>query len=237
MTQSISPHDLTTTMPAATPPLPPPSAAPVGFGVFDLTPPLLRALAEEGYTDPTPIQSQAIPHLLAGRDVLGCAQTGTGKTAAFALPILHRLARTTRPKKRGPRAWCWRPPASWRCRSAESFPTYGRHLSLSTTVVFGGVGQGPQVEALRAAASTSSWPPPGRLLDLMGAGTRPLRDVETLVLDEADRMLDMGFIDPIRRIIAVLPRAPPDPDVLGHHAGATSPSWPIRSCVNPARSR
>ena len=184
-----------------------PVSAPIAsFDSLGLIDPLRRAVSGAGYETPTPIQSKAIPHLLAGRDVLGCAQTGTGKTAAFALPILDRLARTKRAtEKRGPRALVLAPTRELALQIAESFQTYGRHLSISTAVVFGGVGQGPQVEAFRRNTDVIV-ATPGRLIDLMGQGYAKFEALETLVLDEADRMLDMGFIDPIRRIIAVLPR-------------------------------
>ena len=176
------------------------------FDSLGLIDPVRRAVLGAGYEAPTPIQNQAIPHLLAGRDVLGCAQTGTGKTAAFALPILDRLARTRRePGRRGPRALVLAPTRELALQIAESFRGYGRHLSIGVAVVFGGVGQGPQVEALRRDTDVVV-ATPGRLLDLMGQGHARFDALETLVLDEADRMLDMGFIDPIRRIIAVLPR-------------------------------
>ncbi|HVZ89466.1 MAG TPA: DEAD/DEAH box helicase [Polyangia bacterium] len=159
-----------------------------------------------GYETPTPIQTQAIPHLLQGRDVMGCAQTGTGKTAAFALPLLDRLARTPRVAGRpGPRVLVLAPTRELAMQIAESFRTYGRHLPLATAVIFGGVGQGPQVEALRRNADIVV-ATPGRLLDLIGQKHARFDALEALVLDEADRMLDMGFIDPIRRIISVLPR-------------------------------
>jgi ATP-dependent RNA helicase RhlE len=184
----------------------PVSAPLASFDSLGLIDPLRRAVSGAGYETPTPIQSKAIPHLLAGRDVLGCAQTGTGKTAAFALPILDRLARTKRAaEKRGPRALVLAPTRELALQIAESFQTYGRHLSISTAVVFGGVGQGPQVEAFRRNTDVIV-ATPGRLIDLMGQGYAKFDALETLVLDEADRMLDMGFIDPIRRIIAVLPR-------------------------------
>jgi ATP-dependent RNA helicase RhlE len=184
----------------------PVSAPATSFDSLGLIDPLRRAVLGAGYETPTPIQSKAIPHLLAGKDVLGCAQTGTGKTAAFALPILDRLARTKRaPDKRGPRALVLAPTRELALQIAESFQTYGRHLSLSTAVVFGGVGQGPQVEAFRRNTDVIV-ATPGRLIDLMGQGHARFDALEALVLDEADRMLDMGFIDPIRRIIAVLPR-------------------------------
>ncbi len=176
------------------------------FDSLGLADPLLRAVTGAGYETPTPIQGQAIPHLLEGRDLMGCAQTGTGKTAAFALPILDRLSRTGRATdRRGPRALILAPTRELALQIADSFRDYGRHLSLRVAVVFGGVGQGPQVEALRRNAEVIV-ATPGRLLDLMGQGHAHFDALETLVLDEADRMLDMGFIDPIRRIIAALPR-------------------------------
>jgi ATP-dependent RNA helicase RhlE len=165
-----------------------------------------RAVAGAGYETPTPIQSQAIPHLLAGRDVLGCAQTGTGKTAAFALPILDRLARTPRRQgARGPRALVLTPTRELALQINEGFDTYGRHVAPKCAVIFGGVGQAPQVEALRRGTDIIV-ATPGRLIDLMEQGHARLESVEVLVLDEADRMLDMGFIEPIRRIVKALPR-------------------------------
>ncbi|HEV3030169.1 MAG TPA: DEAD/DEAH box helicase [Polyangia bacterium] len=167
---------------------------------------LQRAVAGAGYETPTPIQSEAIPHLLAGRDVLGCAQTGTGKTAAFALPILDRLARTPRsPGARGPRALILTPTRELALQINDGFATYGRHVAPKCAVIFGGVGQAPQVEALRRNTDIIV-ATPGRLIDLMEQGHARLEAVETLVLDEADRMLDMGFIEPIRRIVKALPR-------------------------------
>jgi ATP-dependent RNA helicase RhlE len=198
MTQSIAP--VTSPTSSASPEAP----SHTGFGTFGLAEPLLRALSDEDYTRPTPIQTEAIPHVLAGRDLLGCAQTGTGKTAAFALPILHRLALGRGPKRRGPRTLVLVPTRELAVQVAESFATYGRHLSLSQTVIFGGVGQGAQVAALRRGVDIVV-ATPGRLLDLMEQGHVWLQDVETLVLDEADRMLDMGFINPIRRVISKLP--------------------------------
>jgi ATP-dependent RNA helicase RhlE len=176
------------------------------FSTLGLSDPLQRAVAAAGYELPTPIQSQAIPHLLAGHDVLGCAQTGTGKTAAFALPILDRLARTARrPGARGPRALVLTPTRELAMQIHEGFATYGRHVAPKSAVIFGGVGQAPQVEALRRNTDVIV-ATPGRLLDLMEQRHAHLDAVETFVLDEADRMLDMGFIDPIRRIIKALPR-------------------------------
>jgi ATP-dependent RNA helicase RhlE len=187
-------------------PLSPPPAPLAGFSQLNLAPALERAVAAVGYATPTPIQAQAIPHLLAGRDVLGCAQTGTGKTAAFALPILDRLSRHGRAAgARGPRALILAPTRELAVQIADGFRDYGRHLSIRGAVIFGGVGQGPQVDALRRDTDVIV-ATPGRLLDLMGQGHARFDALEVLVLDEADRMLDMGFIDPIRRIIAALPR-------------------------------
>jgi ATP-dependent RNA helicase RhlE len=183
-----------------------PTSAPHGFSRLQLAPALERAVTAAGYHTPTPIQAQAIPHLLAGRDVLGCAQTGTGKTAAFALPILDRLSRGARASgARGPRALVLAPTRELALQIAEGFRDYGRHLPLRSAVIFGGVGQGPQVDAFRHNADVIV-ATPGRLLDLMAQGHARFEALEVLVLDEADRMLDMGFIDPIRRIIAKLPR-------------------------------
>jgi len=176
------------------------------FSQLDIIDPIRRALHTEGYSVPTPIQAQAIPLLLAGRDLLGCAQTGTGKTAAFAIPILTRLAGTPRREGlRGPRALVLAPTRELASQIGESFATYGRHLSLRHVVVFGGVGQKPQVDGIRRGAEILV-ATPGRLLDLMQQGHVRLDGIEALVLDEADRMLDMGFIQPIRRIVAAVPR-------------------------------
>jgi ATP-dependent RNA helicase RhlE len=191
--------------------LPSPSTSPTttpatSFTALGLIDPVLRAVAAAGYDKPTPIQAQAIPHLLAGRDLLGCAQTGTGKTAAFALPLLDRLARTPRaPGRRGPRVLVLSPTRELALQISEGFRDYGRNLKTTGAVIFGGVGQGQQVEALRRDTDVIV-ATPGRLLDLMGQGHARFDALETLVLDEADRMLDMGFIDPIRRVIAALPR-------------------------------
>jgi ATP-dependent RNA helicase RhlE len=176
------------------------------FSQLDIIDPIRRALITEGYSVPTPIQAQAIPLLLAGRDLLGCAQTGTGKTAAFAIPILTRLAGSPRREGlRGPRALVLAPTRELASQIGESFATYGRYLSLRHVVVFGGVGQKPQVDGIRRGAEILV-ATPGRLLDLMQQGHVRLDGVEALVLDEGDRMLDMGFIQPIRRIVAAVPR-------------------------------
>jgi len=183
------------------------SSAPTAatFAALGLIDPLQRAVADAGYLKPTPIQAQAIPHLLAGRDLLGCAQTGTGKTAAFALPILDRLSRHPRRHARGPRALVLTPTRELATQIADDFADYGAHVASKCAVIFGGVGQGNQVQALRRNVDIVV-ATPGRLIDLMGQGHARFDACEMLVLDEADRMLDMGFIEPIRRIIAALPR-------------------------------
>ncbi|WP_437338863.1 DEAD/DEAH box helicase [Sorangium sp. So ce394] len=174
------------------------------FADLKLIEPLLRAIEAEGYSTPTPIQQQAIPPILEGNDVLGCAQTGTGKTAAFALPILQRLAQSGAPTQRGLRVLVLTPTRELAAQVGESFTTYGKNLGLRTAVVFGGVGQRPQMEALRRGVDVLV-ATPGRLLDLCSQGLSPFGRLETLVLDEADRMLDMGFIHDIRRVLAMLP--------------------------------
>jgi ATP-dependent RNA helicase RhlE len=168
--------------------------------------PLQRAIAEEGYTRPTPIQHQAIPHLLEGRDILGCAQTGTGKTAAFTLPMLQALWTQRKRVSPGvPRALILTPTRELAAQIGDSIQTYGRHLRVTHTVVIGGVGQAPQVQALQRGLDVLV-ATPGRLLDLMEQGHVRLEGVEIFVLDEADRMLDMGFVPSVRRVIAKLPR-------------------------------
>jgi ATP-dependent RNA helicase RhlE len=178
------------------------------FRALGLAEPLLRAVAGEGYTIPTPIQSEAIPHVIAGHDLLGCAQTGTGKTAAFALPVLHRLSLATAAAKKGRgrpiRALILSPTRELAAQIGESFQAYGRHTALRSTVVYGGVGQRPQTRALEHGVDVLI-ATPGRLLDLMNQGFVDLSRVEVFVLDEADRMLDMGFMPDVRRIIAKLP--------------------------------
>jgi ATP-dependent RNA helicase RhlE len=176
----------------------------MSFEQLKLIEPLLRAVRSEGYTEPTPIQVQAIPHLLAGRDLLGCAQTGTGKTAAFALPILQRLAAVPRPQGTPIRVLVLAPTRELATQIGESFDAYGRYTGLKQATIFGGVGQNPQVERLRRGVDILV-ATPGRLLDLMGQGFVRLNRLEVLVLDEADRMLDMGFIHDVRRIVAALP--------------------------------
>ncbi|MCX6259533.1 MAG: DEAD/DEAH box helicase [Bacteroidia bacterium] len=167
--------------------------------------PILRSLKEEGYTIPTPIQEQAIPIILRGTDLIGCAQTGTGKTAAFAIPILQLLSKTrTFDRKRKTRSLIVTPTRELAIQIEESFKAYGRHTGLTCTVVFGGVNQNPQTTVLRNGVDILV-ATPGRLLDLMNQGFISLKDIEIFVLDEADRMLDMGFIHDVRKIIAALP--------------------------------
>ena len=173
------------------------------FAELDLIKPLARAVAEEGYDTPTPVQARSIPHLLEGRDLLGSAQTGTGKTAAFALPVLQRLAESG--GRRGYiRALILTPTRELAAQIGDSFDTYGRHLPLTSTVIFGGVSQRKQEKALRRKPDILV-ATPGRLLDLMGQGLIRLGKLELFVLDEADRMLDMGFIHDVRRVIDALP--------------------------------
>ena len=174
------------------------------FSDLGLAAPILKALQAEGYEVPTPIQCKAIPIALAGRDLLGIAQTGTGKTAAFALPILHRLAADRRPAlRRGCRVLVLSPTRELATQIAESFRTYGRHLSLTVTVVVGGVGHRPQTQALARGVDVLV-ATPGRLLDHIAERNLTLAGTEILVLDEADQMLDLGFLPPIRRIVAQL---------------------------------
>ena len=174
------------------------------FESLDLIPPLLRAITSQGYTEPTPIQVQAIPPLLEGRDVLGVAQTGTGKTAAFALPVLQHLAEEPFSGRRPIRTLVLTPTRELASQIAESFNTYGAHLDITHMVIFGGVSQGPQVAKLRRGIDILV-ATPGRLLDLQNQGHVDLRNVEFLILDEADRMLDMGFIHDLRRILKLVP--------------------------------
>lgn len=178
------------------------------FAQLDLAKPLLEALKEEKYTTPTPIQAKAIPPIIEGRDVLGCAQTGTGKTAAFALPLLHRLATmpvdTTRRGPALPRVLVLSPTRELATQIGDSFATYGRHTGFTHTVIFGGVSQFHQVRALHRGVDILV-ATPGRLIDLMEQRLMNFSRVGVLVLDEADRMLDMGFIQPIRRIVAAFP--------------------------------
>jgi ATP-dependent RNA helicase RhlE len=186
-----------------------PSVGSVSFASLQLAQPLLDAVTADGYTHPTPIQAQAIPPAVEGRDVLGIAQTGTGKTAAFALPIINhllgRLPRGARPPLgRKPKALVLSPTRELAAQIAESFSSYGRHTPLRHAVIFGGVGQGPQVRAIQQGVDVLV-ATPGRLIDLLQQRLVSLAEIDFFVLDEADRMLDMGFIEPIRKIAALLP--------------------------------
>jgi ATP-dependent RNA helicase RhlE len=166
---------------------------------------LQRAVSEEGYVTPTPIQEQCIPLLLEGKDLIGTAQTGTGKTAAFTLPLLERLSgNSQRPAKGTPRALILAPTRELAAQIEESIQTYGRFLKLTHTVIFGGVNQHRQVKALNRGVDILV-ATPGRLLDLMQQGYIHLNEVETFILDEVDRMLDMGFIPDIKRVLAKIP--------------------------------
>ena len=177
------------------------------FEDLNLAAPILAAVKSEGYTHPTPIQAQTIEPILAGRDLLGCAQTGTGKTAAFSLPMLQRIM-VDKPLAQGARrhvrALVLTPTRELASQVAQSIRTYGKNTSVRYAVVFGGVGQGPQVDALRSGVDMLV-ATPGRLLDLMNQRLVDLKHVQFFVLDEADRMLDMGFIHDIRKVIAALP--------------------------------
>lgn len=217
----------------------------MAFTTLKLSPPILQALGDEGYQTPTPIQAKAIPPILEGRDLLGCAQTGTGKTAAFALPIIHRLHDAPKDKtRRGvhpPRALILSPTRELVVQIAESFQTYGRHSGLTGTTIFGGVSQVHQVRALQRGVDIVV-ATPGRLIDLMEQRVIDLTHISVLVLDEADRMLDMGFIQPIRRIAGVLPKerqtllfSATMPKEIVHLAEALLKN-PVRVSVSPVSS-
>ncbi len=181
----------------------------MSFADLGLMPELLRAVTDSGYTEPTPIQAQAIPIILAGKDVMGGAQTGTGKTAGFTLPLLQRLSRhansSLSPARHPVRALILTPTRELAMQVHESVATYGKHLPLRTVVIYGGVDMKAQIEALRLGREIVV-ATPGRLLDHVEQKTVNFGSVEVLVLDEADRMLDMGFIPDIRRILALLPK-------------------------------
>ncbi len=212
----------------------------ISFTTLGLSEPLLRSLRADDYETPTPIQAQAIPYLLAGRDLLGIAQTGTGKTAAFALPMLDRLSADRQPVRRGMvRALILTPTRELAVQIDESLRRYGRFLSLKTAVIFGGVGQKPQVNALGRGVDILV-ATPGRLLDLMRQGHVRFADLSILVLDEADRMLDMGFIHDVKSIVATLPKTRQTlffsatmPAPIGQLAD-TMLKDPVRVAVTPA---
>lgn len=176
------------------------------FNELNIIKPILSALSEQGYTNPTPIQQQAIPHILAGKDLLGCAQTGTGKTAAFAIPILQLQSkeRTAKKGRRPISTLILTPTRELAIQISDNFAAYGKQLHLKHTVIFGGVPQGRQVQALRAGVDILI-ATPGRLLDLIQQKIISLSDIEILVLDEADRMLDMGFIHDMKKVLKLVP--------------------------------
>ncbi|MEY2486689.1 MAG: ATP-dependent helicase RhlE [Verrucomicrobiota bacterium] len=176
------------------------------FRALQLSPPILKAIEEAGYTEPTPIQLAAIPEILAGKDVIGIAQTGTGKTAAFILPILTKLvAADANGNRRGICALVVAPTRELVVQIEENARAYAKHLPLRMATIFGGVSERPQIEALRSGVDLVV-ATPGRLLDLMGQGRINFSSIQFLVLDEADRMLDMGFLPPIRQIVKALPQ-------------------------------
>ncbi|HET7711530.1 MAG TPA: DEAD/DEAH box helicase, partial [Thermoanaerobaculia bacterium] len=176
------------------------------FSLLGLSPKITKAIRESGYTEPTPIQTKAIPVVLRGRDVIGIAQTGTGKTAAFVLPILEQLtSHGSRSGRRALRALIVAPTRELVVQIDENVRKYSRHLHLRVATVYGGVGEQPQIKSLRSGAEIVI-ATPGRLLDLMQQGHVHYDDLEVAVLDEADRMLDMGFIPAIRQIVRALPK-------------------------------
>ena len=177
----------------------------MSFDSLGLAPALLRALADYGYTQPTPIQAAAIPPALAGQDLLAAAQTGTGKTAAFALPLLQKLSTSGQTMTRRPRALILTPTRELAAQVHENLRDYSKHMQVSATTIFGGVSMGPQINALRRGVDIVI-ATPGRLMDHMQQRTLDLSAVETLILDEADRMLDMGFLPALKRILVALPK-------------------------------
>ncbi|MDR3444533.1 MULTISPECIES: DEAD/DEAH box helicase [Dyella] len=177
----------------------------MSFESLGLEPALLRALAEQGYANPTPIQAAAIPVVLEGGDLLAAAQTGTGKTAAFSLPLLHRLSKTAPAGTRRPRALILTPTRELAAQVHDNLRDYGKHLRISSTTIFGGVSMGPQVQALRRGVDIII-ATPGRLIDHMQQRSVDLSGIDVLVLDEADRMLDMGFLPALKRILAAVPK-------------------------------
>lgn len=189
------------------------------FQNLNLIEPILKSLNEEKYITPTPVQAQAIPLVLAGKDLLACAQTGTGKTAAFSIPILQLLHTKPVEGKKKIRSLVLTPTRELAIQIGESFNAYGRHLRLSSTVIFGGVNQHAQVAALNKGIDVLI-ATPGRLLDLISQGHIQLKDIEIFVLDEADRMLDMGFIHDVKKLLAILPK---------QRQSLFRPPWPLRS--------
>jgi ATP-dependent RNA helicase RhlE len=179
------------------------------FEELNLAPAIVKAVLEQGYETPTPIQAQAIPLVLNGQDLLGGAQTGTGKTAAFVLPMLHKLSSSPAPRSKfggiGIRALVLTPTRELAAQVEESVTVYGKYLELSSAAIFGGVGMNPQISRMKKGVDILV-ATPGRLLDLMQQGMLDLNQVEILVLDEADRMLDMGFIHDVKKVLAAVPK-------------------------------
>jgi ATP-dependent RNA helicase RhlE len=201
------------------------------FSDLNLAEPILRAVAMKNYSEPPPIQEQAIPHLLAGRDVIGCAQTGTGKTAAFALPIVNALYEQRNARRgRAPKTLVLTPTRELAAQIGTCFTAFGKFAGVKTVIIFGGVGQGPQVSEPRKGVDVVV-ATPGRLVDLLSQKLCDLRSIAALVLDEADHMLDLGFIHDVKTIIAKFPRdakrrcSPPP-------CRRRSPPWPRQSSVN-----
>ena len=190
----------------------------MSFADLGLSDELLRAVADSGYTEPTPIQRAAIPSVLMGKDLIGIAQTGTGKTAGFVLPMIDILHQG-RSRARMPRSLILEPTRELAMQVAENFEKYGKYHPLSMALLIGGVQMGDQVKALEKGVDVLI-ATPGRLMDLFGRGKILLTDCDLLVIDEADRMLDMGFIPDIEEICSKLPKVAPDPAVFGDHAAA-----------------
>jgi superfamily II DNA/RNA helicase len=205
----VNENNLNTTPSTASPAALTAEVAPLTFATFGLSPKIIKAIEEQGYTQPTPIQSEAIPHVLAGQDVMGAAQTGTGKTAAFVLPIIEKLlpkaSSSASPARHPIRALVLTPTRELTDQVADNAFKYAKYTDLRTAVVFGGVDMQPQVQLLRSGVEILI-ATPGRLLDHIGQKTANLSQVEILVLDEADRMLDMGFLPDLQRIIDLIPK-------------------------------
>src|SRR5438105_127309 len=177
----------------------------MSFLKLGLGPKVLQSISDAGYTEPTPIQTAAIPRILTGHDLIGIAQTGTGKTAAFVAPLLDRIAINPKPNSRAPRALILAPTRELALQIDEHVRMLGSHYKIRCATIFGGVGESPQIQALRRGVDIIV-ATPGRLIDLMGSGHVNLRDIQIAVFDEADRMLDMGFLPQMRRVVNALPR-------------------------------
>ena len=199
----------------------------MSFDDLGLSEEVLRAVADAGYTDPTPIQAKAIPHVLMGRDILGCAQTGTGKTASFTLPMIDILA-AGRARARMPRTLILEPTRELAAQVAENFDTYGKYNKLSKALIIGGQSMDDQYKLVDRGVDVLI-ATPGRLIDLFDRGMLLLSDVKILVIDEADRMLDMGFIPDVERIVRLAAEDPADTFLLGDDAAGNPQAWPMPS--------